>query len=138
MTDLILLGCGKKKRTQASAAQEMYTSSLFKLRRKYVLSRQCSPAWRIVSAKHYVLKPEHVIEPYDCRLKPDGARDWAGRVWLMLMADAILYGWKTVELHMGSEYASALCGSKPLGYTVTLPVKGLDLFEQLKWYKEKT
>lgn len=72
---LILVGCGKKKKKeyldkQKYKAKNLYTSKYFKLKRKY--AEQYGDLWYILSAKHGIVPPEKLIEPYDLRLSKNG------------------------------------------------------------------
>ena len=62
-----LIACCSKKRNERSQAKDLYTSTLFKLSRLYVEQRGFD--WWILSAKHDLLHPESVIDPYNLALK---------------------------------------------------------------------
>lgn len=63
---LALIGCGKKKRSIPCPARELYTGPLFTASRDWAEAN--AQAYWIASAKHLVLEPEQVVEPYDLAL----------------------------------------------------------------------
>lgn len=157
MTRILLLGCGKTKRAHASAARELYTGSLFRARRRH--ADEVGSCWAIVSAKHHLILPDDIVEPYELKItslsKAERA-DWAATIvqrlhaWLL---DALLlprgrYGLKPgvgwppirVELHMGADYADPL--EEALGayehFITSRPVRGSGVGHQLQWYSQKT
>lgn len=73
----VLVGCGSKKRSTASAAKDLYTSRYFKYKRKF--AEVYGDDWFITSAKHGVLETDAVIEPYDkslTHMSPAERRAW--------------------------------------------------------------
>jgi len=67
MASLIIIGCGSKKKNKKSQAQNLYTSTYFKLKKRY--AKQHGDEWLILSAKHGLIKPEKIIEPYEAHIK---------------------------------------------------------------------
>jgi len=141
--DLVLIGCGKSKVEQRAAAKDLYTGSLFRARRRY--AEASGAPWRIISALHHVLHPDEEVEPYGWTIRDinrqrvifgDPVSQWSGRCWSMLSADAALYGWTHVELHIGAGYALPLLMSAPPSYIITTPLATLQIGEQLRWYRE--
>ena len=64
----MLISCGKRKLNHAAPAKDLYIGPLFMLSWKY--AQTCNPdKIFILSAKHHLLSPERVIEPYDMTLK---------------------------------------------------------------------
>lgn len=71
---ITLVGCGKAKRENAAPARDLYTSSYFAAKRNYV--ERSGREWYVLSAKHGLLDPDEVVEPYDAYgLDDDLARD---------------------------------------------------------------
>lgn len=70
---VVILGCGKAKRDVASAAVELYVGPLY--RDRLALARALGGPHAILSAKHGLISPDTVIEPYDATLTPWGRRD---------------------------------------------------------------
>ena len=86
MPTLCLVSCSKKKRTEPLPAADLYAASTrFLLSRRYV--KALSSRWLILSAKHGVLRPDQIIEPYDKTLNsmtmPE-RRQWADDVLFAL------------------------------------------------------
>lgn len=77
---ITLVACGATKRTQPSAAKDLYVGDLFTKSR--VWAEQNSDRWYVLSAKHGLLYPDRVIEPYDRRMpsRRDDVVHWARRV----------------------------------------------------------
>lgn len=77
--DLIVIGCGSAKLQRPAMARNLYTGQLFVARRNY--AEATSVPYLIASAKHRLITPSHVVEPYDMRLPTDRSelRTWA---WL--------------------------------------------------------
>lgn len=133
-----LVGCVKDKATSAKPARDLYVSTLFHGRRAYV-ERSCDEWW-ILSAKHGLLHPEQVIEPYDQTLKEAGT---AGRqMWSLKVLDALVErvvptSHDIIEVHAGAEYRDygLVHGLRRLGCQIVNPTEGLVFGEQLAFYK---
>lgn len=61
---LALVSCGKAKLDRPAAARDLYTGSLFRAARRHA-EEGGYDGWRILSARHFLLRPDRVIEPYD-------------------------------------------------------------------------
>lgn len=61
-----LVACGGKKRDVPSRAEDLYIGDLFVKERAFV--KAFCDDWAILSAKHKLLDPSKVIEPYDLML----------------------------------------------------------------------
>jgi len=85
MKTIVLVSCGKRKLSKPAAAKDMYTSPRFKMARAY--AERVGDDWRILSAKHGLLKPDDVIEPYDETVvaKPIKER----RIWAICVRNSI-------------------------------------------------
>lgn len=134
--DLVLVGCVKQKRSASSPAQDLYTSALFRKGRAY--AEQTGAPWFILSAKHGLVRPTAVLEPYDLAMAAtptDYRREWARQV-IRDLEDAVgsLDG-MSIEIHAGSAYSGSL---RPLlesqGAVVVEPLQGLRQGERLAWY----
>ena len=81
MNCVFLVSCGKNKKPSAAPARELYISGRFQRTRASVEATGCP--WFVLSAKHGLLAPDKVIDPYDKTLngKPLEARKaWAEKV----------------------------------------------------------
>ena len=79
MKKVVLIGCGKRKLPNKSKATDLYIGDLFK--KSWALAEKEFPKAKkfILSAKHHLLDPEEVIDPYDCTLS--GARMNVKKEW---------------------------------------------------------
>ena len=135
---VLLLGCVSEKGPDAVAAQDLYVSTLFRLRRAYV--EVVGVPWFILSAKHGLVGPDEVLEPYDVRLSNLSAADrraWGDRVFVQLRAAVAPLLGRVFEFHAGSHYVEAVRPHlEKVGAVVVWPLKGLGLGQQLHWYKQ--
>jgi hypothetical protein len=103
------------------------------------VERTCD-RWFILSAKHGLVDPDQVLDPYDETLR--GSPVVARRVWSSKVIQAIeqalgdLTGC-VIELHAGSDYLEhgLTAGLKERGAVLERPAKGLQLGRQLAFYK---
>jgi hypothetical protein len=133
---VILVGCVKLKLDRAAPARELYVSPLWRRRREYAERR--GGEWLILSAKHGLVDPERRIAPYDLALSDlsaDERRKWGGRVIGQLEDRLGSLTGTTFDIHAGSAYRRAIePGILERGGTVTAPLEGLGMGEQLAWY----
>lgn len=132
-----LVGCVKEKRATPSRAKDLYTSTLFAGRRRYV-ERSCD-SWWILSAQHGLIHPDQVLAPYDLALKgqPRAAlRSWAA--WVLTTFDTFVRcsPGDVVEFHAGAEYRDfgLTDGLVRRGLVVANPTHGLSIGHQLAFY----
>jgi hypothetical protein len=135
-----LVGCVKSKLTVASPARDLYTSTLFVGRRRFV-EASCD-RWFILSAKHGVVDPDAILEPYDETLKTASRaarRAWSQRVLSTLDAELGDISGFCFETHAGAEYLEygVADGLLQRGATVRNPTQGMRIGEQLSFYSEK-
>jgi hypothetical protein len=135
----ILLGCVKAKAGRPLAARDLYVSPLFRKRRAY--AEASGRPWFIYSAKHGIVDPDFVLEPYDQTLNAMPARERRalGELAARQLADRFgdLRG-RVFEIHAGDRYVQAL--APPLAERrarLVNPVEGLRLGEQLHWYGDR-
>ncbi|MBT2548955.1 DUF6884 domain-containing protein [Arthrobacter sp. ISL-65] len=114
----------------------MYVSQLFK--KASACAELTCDRWYILSAKHGLIYPDQVIEPYDVRLTGSlvspAIRQWVDMVRGQL--DQELAGSQDIALIAlaGRQYRTALEGS-PWPYQV--PMQGLGIGKQLGWLTAK-
>jgi hypothetical protein len=131
-----LVSCSKSKLDHAAPARELYSPSyVFARSVRYVESR-CDE-WLILSAKHGLVDPSTVLEPYDETLS--GARkarreEWAAGVRKALRAR---YEGRPVKfvLMAGRAYSGAVEG---LGAEVEEPLKGMGTGFRRQWLAAHT
>lgn len=113
----------------------MYTSNLFAAARDYAEST--GDSWCIISAKHKVVHPADVIEPYEAKLptRDDDAYWWGELVvWQLTVA----FGRQIhLEMLMGADYCKPIrewAGLKLI--EVSEPLSGLQIGERMARLKE--
>jgi len=147
---ILLISCGKSKRDAASPARDLYTGGLFRAARAH--AEALGHPWAILSARHGLVLPDQVIEPYEQRLSADRAEIWAGLVSAQSQTWAGMLGLRcrgpeagnrcriwdaaTWEIHAGRDYTDPLMGRLTRSqWTVEAPLAGLQVGERLAWYK---
>lgn len=108
-----LISCCKKKLDHAAPAQDLYQSPLFKLSKQWITKRtgehgRCQE-WAILSAKHGLVMPDQVLEPYDFSMN-DMTRLEKGR-WADAVHEQLVDRWSDQAIYMilmGGEYKRAL------------------------------
>lgn len=129
MRRIYLVSCVSRKLPHPVCAKDLYVSPWFRAARRYV--EATGDPWYILSAKHGLLHPETVIEPYDESLiGADKLRRlaWAHRV-LRAMPDTDA----RVVILAGRSYAQVLAPT----LHAELPLAGLGIGQQLAWFKAR-
>lgn len=136
---ICLVSCVSEKREKAAPARDLYTSKWFLKARRLVETNNLQ--WFILSAKHGLLHPEKIIEPYDCTLNNFRVKErkaWAKNVEQQMEAELpdadeiiILAGekyWKYLIFYLENRFSK-----------ITMPLKGKRIGQQNQWLKnEKT
>lgn len=134
--DFILVGCVKSKLSHPAPAQDLYTSTLFRKQRSYAQS--AGVPWFVLSAKHGLVAPEDVLDPYDLRLSKtprDYRKQWGATVVQQLQDVAGPLHGTVIEVHAGSAYVEAIrAGLRTAGANILEPLSGLTLGNRLAWY----
>lgn len=134
--DMVLVGCVKTKLDVPAPARDLYTSNLFRKERAY--AELSGARWFVLSAKHGLVDPEAILEPYDLRLSRtsrDYRRTWGARVIDQLREAVGPLDGQTIEIHAGSAYTDAIRGLlSAQGATVIEPLAGLTMGARLAWY----
>lgn len=125
-----LVACSAGKLDHAAPARDLYTSQLFRKAAAYAAAT-CD-RWYILSAKHGLLAPEDVVEPYDERL-PRNPRSAEVHRWAIGVRNALnfeLAGIPGVVLVAlaGEAYRTPLAGGP---WTIEAPMAGLGIGQQL-------
>ena len=131
--DLCLVSCGRRKVSNAVPAKDLYCSPQFRMTRELVESQGWP--WFILSAKHGLLDPKRMTEPYDKTLNTMGAverREWADTVMDALRPR--LAGVGSVVVFAGEVYRQHLEPElRRRCIEVHVPMEGLRQGEQLAW-----
>lgn len=106
-----LVSCCKKKLDHAAPAKDLYQSPLFRLSVRWLNHPGRVAAWGILSAKHGLVLPDQVLEPYDLCLHKLGSR--ARKQWEEQTRQQIIQQWGSDTIYMvlmGAHYRAALDG----------------------------
>jgi len=103
---IALIGCGKQKRGYACPARELYTGQHFTACREWAEAN--ADAYWIASAKHRILEPDQVIEPYDLSMQK-------------LDADTRRWRARQIQAHFRSRWIEfCTFGKSPQGFVVAV------------------
>lgn len=122
MTDFVLVGCVKSKADERREARDLYTSPLFRKRRRVAEAGE----WGILSAEHGFIWPTAELDPYDTHISDVDAEAWGRDVIGSLVPILSRRENPTVTIYAGGKYVSPL--KEPLermGYRVREPCAGL-------------
>lgn len=130
---IALVSCVGQKLNVPAPASSLYTSQWFNLAHKYVEYKECE--WYILSAKHGVVAPTQVLEPYEITLnemsKPE-RQQWAKLVANQLRS--LAPGGGEFIFLAGEKYREFVIPQlKQWGYTIRVPMQGLEIGQQLQW-----
>ena len=135
---LYLVSCTKSKHGTAMEARDLYTASTRFSYSRCIVESTGKP-WFILSAKHGLLRPESIIEPYERAMK-DLSRPQR-RLWgLQVMAtlDQHLDGVTRVCFLTGRDYYEFLLGSlAERGIIAETPLSNLNQGKQNQWLKAR-
>lgn len=126
MMTIGLVACGKKKLATSAAACDLYQGSLFRKASAYCATTY--DRWYILSAKHGLLAPDQVVEPYDLSLKEltlNERQQWATRVLAEIERRGLAGG--SFYLHAGIQYSKFLAPA----LNADRPLSGLGIGKQL-------
>lgn len=128
---IVLVSCGKTKLSHAAPACELYTGSLFRAARRLV--ERSELPWWILSAKHGLVEPSAVLEPYDQRL-PAAKREreaWGQRVWSDIRRRCPQS--VPVVVLAGQDYLRPLISTWARDRLIFAPLGRLELGKRLQW-----
>lgn len=109
---MILISCVSSKKDRRTEAKNLYDSTYFSAMKRYAEST--NEEYRIVSAKHGLLSPDEVIEPYDeYGLSEELAEEVASELDGMNV--------DSVRIVAGKKYTNVL--------TPELEIRGIDVLE---------
>ena len=134
---IVLVSCVASKTATANRAGQLYTSPWFRKASSY--ARQIGDQWYILSAKHGLVDPESVIEPYDETLNTMRAaerRAWARRVLQELQE--VLHPGDQVVFLAGQRYRENLVAPiKDMGCSVEITMEALGIGEQTRCLNQR-
>jgi hypothetical protein len=124
-----LVACSATKLSRPAPGLEIYTSPLFRKASAY--AELTCESWYILSAKHGLLSPDQVIEPYDVKLRNKAeAGAWADPVREQLAAELAETPRVVLVALAGATYREVL---HPCQWPFQIPMKGLGIGQQLGW-----
>ncbi len=132
---IALVACVSKKGAVSAPAKELYQSPWFKAARRYVEHQGVE--WFILSAKHHLMGPEQVIEPYNESLV--GMKASQRQVWATLTAQQIrqqIPQGTTLLVLAGKNYREYLLDQLP-EYGSIVPMAGLGIGQQVQWLQQQ-
>lgn len=133
MKTVVLVSCVGKKLSHPAPAARLYHSAWFGKARAY--AEFTGDEWYILSAKHGLLHPEQVIEPYDATLNAmpaDERKRWADMVLRQVVEH--IPGCSRVVVLAGRRYRERLVGlMRESGYAVEVPMEGMGIGQQEAW-----
>lgn len=135
MNRVVLISCVSMKQDTKAKAKDLYISPLFRMNYEYAESLHPDAIY-ILSAKHGLLHPDAIIEPYNETLntmKSYEVKDWALRVIDQSQGKIDFRNDKIIFL-AGEKYRKFLL---PLCRNAKVPLKGLGIGKQLGWLKKK-
>jgi hypothetical protein len=130
-----LVACGKAKLDRAAPARELYVGSLFLQTSAW--AEAVADEWAILSARHGLVLPDEVLEPYDLTLRQ---MDVADRVrWANVTRRQIVDRWGTQVRYVTT--APKLYRVALTGLQVWCPFDALPdarMGHQKRWLKQNT
>lgn len=133
MSKICLVACASSKLSKSAPAKDLYISALFSKSRDWA-AQNCD-RWYILSAKHGLLNPNQVIEPYNVTLNTMAARlrrEWSDKVFQSILA--VIHPDDTIIFLAGQKYREHLEQNlQAKGYTVQVPMLGMGIGKQLQW-----
>lgn len=136
---IYLVACSASKAAEPKPARDLYLGELFTRSRELAEARGAT--WAILSAKHGLVMPDQVIEPYDerlpARVTAPQVYEWADGVAGQLMR-CFPAGTHFVVL-AGAVYRRVLeLYADDIGYTWDAPMRGLGIGSQKRWLAQQT
>ena len=131
MKKVVLISCVSKKLSHQAKAKDLYISPLFKKNLEYAHRLKPDKIY-ILSAKHYLLNLDDMVEPYDLtlnKMRINELKVWSDIVIEQLRREINLSNDEVVFL-AGENYRKFLI---PKIQNYKIPMKGLKIGEQLKF-----
>ncbi len=138
-----LVGCGKAKREGVHLARDLYIGSLF--RNAFAISQTAHDETYILSARHGLLKPDDRVESYNYSILDLGLskRHGWGRGVLFHLQTLFPRAMRLEFILLaGAGYVSPIVDGAERerleAWTFDDPMRGLGLFERMKWLAERS
>ena len=138
MNKIMLVACVGKKLDHPAKAADLYQSDWFKKASSY--AELTGDRWYILSAKHGLVSPGQVLEPYNLTLNTMRKAEriqWAENVLAAMKQEFDPLQDELVFL-AGKKYREPLVDwLQAEGFTVSVPMAGLGIGQQLAWLKTR-
>jgi hypothetical protein len=126
-----LVGCGSAKLGRPAPARDLYTSQLFRKASAYAAAT-CD-RWYVLSAKHGLVRPDQILEPYDVKLGANlpsspPIHAWAAMVREQLAVELADVAGAVLVALAGEQYRTVL---RPCAWPFEIPMQGLGIGQQL-------
>lgn len=133
---LVLVACCATKRPRRALAADLYVSDLFRKSRAY--AEQLGP-WRVLSARHHLVRPDQTLAPYNQRLDmmtPAERRSWAALVANLIRVQG--FAGRRIVMLAGDLYRRDLIPHlTALDCEVSVPMIGLGIGHQKQWLAQQ-
>ena len=135
--DVALVACSKIKVGDQVAVQDLYSSPLFRMSRRYAEANAHN--WFILSAEHGLLDPKTMVRRYDTTLNSMSAMDrrtWVNGVTAQMKAEEVKG--RRLLILAGNVYRSGLMQFLWTRFDeIAIPMEGLKIGEQLSWLSKR-
>ena len=146
---LVIVGCGKSKLPYSAPAADLYVGGLFKAARRY--AETFGTYWVIASAKHGLVSPSKILEPYNETMADrdkDHTAQWGHlakcdliAVFLAMGVGEVRGNWvdvPRVTILAGEAYVAPMLKYTFLRkYPVDVPLRSKGIGQRIKWLKEQ-
>ena len=132
-----LIACCSAKAPHAAPVRHFYTSDLF--RKSLAFADRNGFKWAVLSAKHGLILPDQVIEPYDLSIAQLTAMNGKAHYhqWGAQIADALgHFETRDFVFLAGQRYRDAITSSqiwRARLYQAHIPMEGLGIGQQKAW-----
>lgn len=139
MRHVALVSCSKAKLSRPAPAWALYSSPLFELSREWA-HRVSGGCWFVLSAKHGLVHPDTVLEPYELELSNLPLKErqaWGAKVVDDLVGTLGEPARPTlVHILAGQGYSAALRTARaPWSWQWREPLQGMQIGERLRYLK---
>jgi len=125
------VACSSSKLTRAAPAWQLYTSPLFRLSVAYLTQKVGVDRWYVLSAKHGLVAPETVIEPYDETLTKLGKVERAA--WGERVAEQIYAEWRKTGTEWRMQVLAGKSYCQPLRTALSAKVNPFKVISALRF-----
>lgn len=125
------VACSSSKLTRAAPAWQLYTSPLFRLSVAYLTQKVGVDRWYVLSAKHGLVAPETVLEPYDETLTKFGKAE--RQAWGERVAEQIYAEWRKTGTEWRMQVLAGKIYCQPLRTALSAKVNPFKVISALRF-----